>query len=70
MRKLNNVNKVTKEVTTSYEVAKNWKEKDIFFTDVPAPKGSEEIKENEKAKNANIGKIGKFVNGVTHRWFF
>lgn len=67
MRKMNYLNKATKEVTSSYEVAKDWKQKTVFFTDIPAPKGSEELEENEKAKNANKGKIGKFVNGVTHR---
>lgn len=67
MRKMSYLNEVTKETTTSYEIAKDWKQKTVFFTDIPAPKGSEELEENEKATLANKGKIGKFVNGVTHR---
>ena len=67
MRKLNYRNNDTFETTSVYEVAKNWKNKTVFFTETEAPKGSEEIEENEKAKNANKGKIGKYVNGVTHR---
>lgn len=67
MRKMNYLNEATKEVTSSYEIAKDWKKKTVFFTNIPAPKGSEELEENEKATLANKGKIGKFVNGVTHR---
>lgn len=67
MRLLNYINKDTKETTTSYNVAKDWENKGIFFTETKPPKGAEEKEEDEKAKNANKGKIGKIVNGVTHR---
>lgn len=52
-------NKDTNETTTSYEAAKEWKNKTVLFKEVEPPTGSEEAKENEKAKEANKG---KFIN--------
>lgn len=56
MRLMYYKNKDTKETTTSYEIAKKWKNKTVLFKEVEPPIGSEETKENEKAKEANKGK--------------
>lgn len=56
MRKLNYRNLETLETTTSYAIAQDWKRKETFFTEEPAPKGQEERELDEKAAELNKGK--------------
>ena len=64
MRKLNYRNLETAETTTSYEVASEWKHRETFFTEEPAPKGQEERELDERAAELNREKI---INGVRQR---
>jgi hypothetical protein len=50
MRKLYYKNNDTREVTASYNVAKEWKNRTIFFEDITAPKGQEELELEEESK--------------------
>ena len=50
MRKLLYKNNDTKEVTASYNVAKEWKNRTIFFEDITAPKEQEELELEEESK--------------------
>lgn len=60
MRKMLYKNNVTNEITTSYNIAKEWTDKQIFFEDIEAPKGFEELELEKEAKEYNIkAGIGK-----------